>query len=147
MNGQSKYNEMSRTGFQPVLPTPASLLAIVAIYALLGWLGLALAIPPGYASPVFPASGFALAVTLHYGIRVLPAIWIGSLLLNIVVALMHGNLSATPLIAAAGIATGALLQSWAGQLLIHKWLNAEIHDLDQEKEMFRFLVTGGLWLA
>ena len=48
-------------------------------YALLGFLGLLLAIPPGYASPVFPAAGLALALILVSGYRLLPGIWIGSL--------------------------------------------------------------------
>lgn len=60
-----------------------------------GPFGLALAIAPGYASPVFPASGFALAIALHQGTAALPAIWLGSWFLNLGVALIHGNLAAT----------------------------------------------------
>ena len=43
-------------------------------YALLGLLGLLLAIPPGYASPVFPAAGLALALILVSGYRLLPGL-------------------------------------------------------------------------
>ena len=41
-------------------------------YALLGAAGLTLAIPPGYASPVFPAAGLALAGALWWGRTALP---------------------------------------------------------------------------
>lgn len=123
--------------------TPATWLAVVALYALLGWLGLALAIPPGYASPVFPAAGFALAVVLHYGVRALPAVWLGSLSLNIGVALAHGDFSTTTLLVAAGIGTGAVLQAWAGHVLIRKWLCVKVRELDNEHDVFRFLLLGG----
>jgi signal transduction histidine kinase/CheY-like chemotaxis protein/integral membrane sensor domain MASE1 len=124
-------------------PVLLIILSISALYALLGWLGLALAIPPGYASPVFPAAGFALAVTLHYGLRVLPAVWLGSLLLNMGVSLMNGSLSATTFLVAAGIGTGAVLQAWAGQHLIQKRLTPKALELNQEKDVFQFLALGG----
>lgn len=54
------------------------LVLTVILYVLLGKLGLLIAIPPNYASPIFPAAGLALAVTLHYGAPVLPAIWLDS---------------------------------------------------------------------
>ena len=38
-----------------------------AAYALAGGLGLMLAEPPGYASPLYPSAGIALAATLTFG--------------------------------------------------------------------------------
>ena len=78
---------------------------VVVGYLVLGTLGLSLAIPPGYASPVFPAAGFALAVLIHYGNRALPAVWFGSLLLNLGVAFSNGGISPTALLVALGIAS------------------------------------------
>lgn len=49
-------------------------------YVALGAAGLTLAVPPDYASPVFPAAGLALACTLLFGSRVLPAVWMASFL-------------------------------------------------------------------
>ncbi len=141
MNGQHQDVRWSRPKFSWV--NLQLILAIATSYTLLGWLGLSLAIPPGYVSPVFPAAGFALAVTLHYGSRVLPAIWIGSLALNISVALMNGNFSAATIIVALSIATGGGLQAWAGQFFVHKWHCGNLDDLDQEKELFCLLVLGG----
>jgi PAS domain S-box-containing protein len=116
---------------------------IVAGYALLGVLGLALAIPPGYASPVFPAAGFAIAVVLYFGPRVLPAVWLGSFCLNIGVAWTQSSLSTATLLLAIGIASGAMLQAWAGQWLVRRWMSDEWRTLQQEQDVFRFLALGG----
>ena len=43
---------------------------------------LLLAIAPGYATAVWPASGVALAALLMYGYRMWPAVLLGSALLN-----------------------------------------------------------------
>jgi len=123
--------------------SPTSMLIIATLYALLGWLGLALAISPGYASPVFPASGFALAVALHFGVKVLPAIWLGSLALNIGISLINGNLSATMLMVAVGIGTGALLQAWVGRYLVRRWSAVKWQELHHESDVLLFLALGG----
>lgn len=44
----------------------AAVVILATTYALVGALGLALAIPPSDASPVFPAAGLALAIVLRY---------------------------------------------------------------------------------
>ena len=46
-------------------------------YFLSGVAGLQLGVLQGYASPLFPAAGWALAALLVFGPRVLPAVWIG----------------------------------------------------------------------
>ena len=117
---------------------------VVVGYLVLGTLGLSLAIPPGYASPVFPAAGFALAVLIHYGNRALPAVWFGSLLLNLGVALSNGGLSPTALLVALGIASGSALQAWAGSQLIKKHISDEGMRLEHFREIFRFLALGGM---
>ena len=43
-------------------------------------IGVFLAIPPGYATAIWPASGIAMAGILLYGYRVWPGILVGSLL-------------------------------------------------------------------
>src|SRR5215469_12444619 len=51
-------------------------------YALLGKLGLLLAVPPGYATAIFPPAGIALAAMLVDGPITLPYTFLGSLVLN-----------------------------------------------------------------
>jgi len=116
---------------------------VVVGYLLLGMLGLALAIPPGYVSPVFPAAGFALAAALHFGVRLLPAIWMGSFLLNLGVAASHDSLSIVAAIAAAGIATGAVLQAGFGVSLVRRYLGREALHLESVKQILMFLTLGG----
>lgn len=99
------------------------LTAITALaYFVLGSAGLALAIPPGYASPVFPAAGFAVAMALQWGNRVLPGVWIGSLAINLAVAFKDGSLSWTSLLSAACVAFGAVAQAWCARKLVARRL-------------------------
>ncbi|MEC9282347.1 MAG: ATP-binding protein [Bdellovibrionota bacterium] len=58
-------------------------LIIIALgYFGLGQLSLLMAVPPGFSSPVFPAAGFAIAMLLLYGRKMVLGIFLGSLLLN-----------------------------------------------------------------
>jgi len=89
------------------------------IYFLLGRFGLMLAIPPGFASAVWPASGAALAMALRLPLLpVVLGVGLGSMILNLGVAsdnytqwqdLKYG----IPL----GICLGAMLQVLAGRCL------------------------------
>src|SRR4030095_11428046 len=47
-------------------------LFLAAAYVFSGWLGSLLAVPPGYATAVFPAAGVALAALLLYGAPLAP---------------------------------------------------------------------------
>jgi len=70
----------------PAPPGLATLLlrigAAGVAYALSGWLGLQLAIPPGYATAVWPASGIALAAVLLGGAPTVVGVWLGSFFVN-----------------------------------------------------------------
>jgi len=99
---------------------PILLLAIV--YALVGRLALLLAIPPGYASPIFPASGIALGAVLLLGNRLWPGIWVGSFVMNLGVSAAHGDRTMLLTLAAtsAAIACGASLQAVLGARLVRR---------------------------
>ena len=58
----------------------AALLA--TLYVVTGKLGLLLAVPPGYATIIWPASGIAIGMLLVHGAKLWPAILVGSWLLN-----------------------------------------------------------------
>lgn len=91
---------------------------ITAVYLLLGRLGLLMVLPPYEVAPIYPAAGWGLAVLLVLGLRYLPAVALGSF---IVQAAMLGNLSDDVMPLAAGIALGAAAQGAAGTLLIRRW--------------------------
>ncbi len=95
----------------------SQLVAILALaYVISGWLGLQLAIPPGYATGIFPPAGIALVALLAFGNRLWPGVWLGSFLMNAL--LIQGPTSAEGGLIAAGIATGATVQAWLGAHLV-----------------------------
>ena len=92
-------------------------------YALMGALGLMLAVPPGYATAVWPSSGLALAALLVWGSRVWPGIWIGSLLVNVWASYVaQSDVGVTSILIAASIAVGSTLQAMLAALLLRKWV-------------------------
>ncbi len=92
-------------------------------YGVTGALGLMLAVPPGYATPVWPSSGIALAGLLLWGSQVWPGIWLGSFLVNVWVAYSaQGDVELLSLGIAANIAVGSTVQALLAALLIRKWV-------------------------
>lgn len=97
---------------------------LAAGYTLTGIVGLSLAIPPGYATAVWPPSGIALAALLMWGPRVWPGIAAGSFLVNIAVALTTslGQFSAASMLIAASIAAGSTVQALALAGALRRWV-------------------------
>lgn len=92
-------------------------------YALMGALGLMLAVPPGYATAVWPSSGLALAALLAWGSCVWPGIWIGSFLVNVWASyIAQGDVGLTSILVAASIAVGSTAQAMLAALLLRKWV-------------------------
>src|SRR5688500_4899423 len=114
------------------LPIPDSLAAdrwvrtviLAAGYTLTGIVGLTLAIPPGYATAVWPPSGIALAALLLWGPRVWPGIAIGSVLVNVAVALSTagGEFTGLSVVIALSIAVGSTVQTLACAAAIQRWV-------------------------
>jgi PAS domain S-box-containing protein len=91
---------------------------ITLVYFLLGRLGLLMVLPPYQVAPLYPAAGWGLAMLLVLGLRYLPAVALGSF---VVQATTMGGLGAAVLPLAAGIGCGAAAQAALGALLIHRW--------------------------
>ena len=91
---------------------------ITLVYYLLGRLGLLMVLPPYQVAPIYPAAGWGLAVLLVGGLRFLPAVAVGSF---IVQATTMGNFSESVLPLAAGIGLGAAAQAAAGTVLMRRW--------------------------
>jgi signal transduction histidine kinase/integral membrane sensor domain MASE1 len=119
-------------------------IALVAIaYAVSGKLGLLLAVPPGYATAVWPASGVALAAVLLWGLRVTPGVAIGSFVVNSMTS-WDGSTEALlqrSLLLALVIATGAALQAAAGAWLIRR--AGFRHIFAGENDVIPTLMLGG----
>jgi len=97
--------------------------AIAAGYFLLSKLGLALALPPDYVSPIWPAAGLAFAAVLTWGgQRVWLGIFLGSILVNLTVG---ATLHVGAIWLSSGLATGSTLQAIIGAA----WLRSLIPDL------------------
>lgn len=119
----------------------SQLLIAAFFYSVLGAAGLALAIPPGYASPVFPAAGLALALTLHFGNRILPGIWLGSFTINLVVSLQNGSIDSTEAMMVPILASGATLQAWLSRIAVIRWIGDKWQVLESEKDIALFLIV------
>jgi len=95
---------------------------IAVLYYLTGRLGLLLAIPPGYATAVWPPSGIALAGLLLFGSRSWPGVFIGSFALNVWTSLDPNDPSSMfrSLLIAISIASGSTLQALVGRRLVRR---------------------------
>jgi signal transduction histidine kinase/integral membrane sensor domain MASE1 len=85
-------------------------LGIALAYFLLGYFGLTLATINRNASPIWPASGFAIGALLICGFRYAPAIFLGSFFVNFSVE--------TPFLGMAGAAFGNMVEAYVGSMLI-----------------------------
>ena len=113
---------------------------LTVVYTLSGKLGLMLAVPPGYASPIFPAAGIAVTATLMRGRATLPWIFLGSLLLNLWAGyLIDPELAATCVAAAIIIAAASTLQAAIGGAILRRSIGYPA-PLDNGRDISRFLL-------
>lgn len=106
-------------------------LAVIVLYVITGWVGLILAVPPGYATAIWLPSGLALGFVLVFGLSTLPGIFIASFTLNFCVTLGNsGDLfSFLNIITGLIIGSGAVLQALMGWWLVKRFvsLNSPLH--------------------
>ncbi len=98
------------------VPYLASVALLAVAYFSAAKLALLVAIPPGYATAVWPPSGIALASVLLLGKRIWPGIWLGASLVNITV---HSSFVAATLIGA-----GNTLEALAGAALVRAFVGS-----------------------
>lgn len=134
---------MLRAGTTTVLAKYlASLLAVAACYYVTGRLGLLLAIPPGFATAIWPPSGIALAAVLVLGYGIWPGVLLGSFLLNLSIAdnQLNGYVS---LLLPLTIALGASLQAVFSAWLVRK-VTRFPNPIEQLRDVLAVLLLGGL---
>jgi signal transduction histidine kinase len=119
-------------------------LLVAAAYVVAGKLALLLAIPPGYATAVWPPAGIALGALLVLGKRAWPGVFLGSVLTNVATSFDSSSLASSMLTLAptAAIGIGAALQAYAGAALITRFFREQLR-LNNEREVFGFFLLGG----
>src|SRR5205814_2448210 len=108
---------------------------LAAVYFAAAKLSLLLAIPPGYATAVWPPSGIALAAMLLLGPRVWPGIWLGA-------ALANWTVGGSPLLAIL-IATGNTMEAAAAATWIQRSLKRPGY-FDSVENVVRFVALSAL---
>jgi PAS domain S-box-containing protein len=118
--------------------------AMAVAYYVVGRLGLLLAIPPGYATAVWPASGMALAGVLLFGYRVWPGILLGSFLINLRTSLDTTSTASilNTTVLAASIGVGASLQAIVAAFLIRRFTQYPTAFVEA-RDIIKFLLLGG----
>ena len=132
-------------------PQPAGWLALALAfvgYLVCARLGLLLAIPPGIASPFWPAAGLALVTALVWGRWGLVGVAFGSMAgnLSFVANTSAGAPSAPGVLdfaITAAIGVGVALQAWAGAALIKRFVGQPLL-LAEPAQLWRFFGVAAL---
>ncbi|HEV2302555.1 MAG TPA: CHASE domain-containing protein [Stellaceae bacterium] len=120
---------------RPLLFYPALTLA----YVLSGKLGLLLAVPPGYATAIFPPAGIAVAAMLVGGWASLPGTFFGSFLLNLWVGGGVSESVGAAVLAAFVIAAGSAAQAAIAGEALRRAIGYPMR-LDHGRELARLLL-------
>ncbi|MEO8565125.1 MAG: MASE1 domain-containing protein, partial [Betaproteobacteria bacterium] len=103
-----------------------------ALYFVVAKLSLLLAIPPGYATAVWPPSGLAVAAILLAGNRLWPGVWLGAALANLAV---HDSGMAALL-----IGTGNALEALVAAALIRRFIGVP-QRFESGEDVFKFVAV------
>jgi integral membrane sensor domain MASE1 len=117
------------------LPYSLQVCLVAAVYLAAAKAALLFAIPPGYATAIWPASGIAVASCLLLGERIWPAIWLGATLANLPVAYS--------LFAAPAIACGNTLEAVACAALVRALSGVGPH-FGRSEDVIKFVASAAL---
>lgn len=140
MGATSESAPADRGGLHSCLAHPVwGPLALALSYAIAGLLGLMLAVPPGYATAVWPPSGIALAYLMIFGWQRWPGVLLGSMAVNLLNA---GAPTSSTLMTAGMIGCGAAVQAVFG-VLMAKVAQRNRPSLPAEQRVLWTLALGG----
>jgi PAS domain S-box-containing protein len=118
----------------PNAPRPldyfAQVSVLAALYFVVAKLSLLAAIPPGYATSVWPPSGIALAAILLYRPRIWPGVWIGAALVNLTVQ--------SSVVAAVMIGSGNAIEALVGAALLRRLIGVP-RQFQRGEDVFKFV--------
>ncbi len=117
------------------LPYSLQVCLVAVVYLAAAKAALLFAIPPGYATAIWPASGIAVASCLLLGERIWPAIWLGATLGNLPVAYS--------LFAAPAIACGNTLEAVACAALVRALSGVGPH-FARSEDVIKFVASAAL---
>ncbi|MBK67123.1 MAG: hypothetical protein CMP22_03210 [Rickettsiales bacterium] len=120
-------------------------LIFTILYAGLGKLSLFLAIPPGYASPLWISSGIAVIAILLYGFRYSPAILVGSFIINMHISLNAGAsfFDVGSILLSTSIALGATIQAMVAAYWVQRTVKLELVT-KKYSELLKFIFIAGV---
>ena len=113
--------------------------AVAALYFVTGWLGLLMAVPPGYVTPVWPPSGLAMGAVLVAGPRLWPGIFLGAAILN---AFNAETTNLVSIALACTIAMGSTAQAIVGSHLIRGFLGSPVR-CDSMRDVMLLMILAG----
>jgi PAS domain S-box-containing protein len=113
-----------------------------AAYVAVGLLALELAVPPSYASPLYPPAGIALAAVLAWGRPMLPAVALAAATVNVTLSGARQFDDWVQVGVPLAIGAGAALQAWAAGALVRRFV-AQPLALDEPRDIARFLLLAG----
>jgi signal transduction histidine kinase len=125
---------------KPVVSKTVRMAVLAGIYLIVAKLGLLLAQVHASVSPVWPATGIALAALLIWGIELWPAIFLGALLINLTVT--QDVSVGIRIVQALGIACGNTLEAVAGAWLVTRFAHGRRAFL-RATDVFRYILLAG----
>lgn len=147
LSASAGYNSLHPQFAQELKPVPQSAIyrrsfsyvaqtgLLAAIYFTVAKISLLLAIPPGYASAVWPPSGLAVAAILLAGNRMWPGIWLGAALANLTVQSSIGT--------AFLIGTGNALEAVVAAALVLRFIGLP-RRFERGEDVFKFVVAAAI---
>ena len=121
---------------KPRFPFSSGLM-LAAGYVATGTLGLMVAAPTGYATGIFPPAGLAIAAAYLWGWSTAPWIFLGSLILNVLLA--KTSVGPATVLAAVSIASASALQAWVGRSVLNRTLGIRA-GLDTARQIVGYLL-------
>ncbi|MES2906998.1 MAG: CHASE domain-containing protein [Pseudomonadota bacterium] len=120
------------------------MIILALLYFLFGRLGLLIAIPPGYATVIWPPSGISIGMMLLYGWQLWPGVFIGSFFLNtyIAISLSGADLNSGIVLFASCIAIGSTLQALLGYRLTKAFIGLPL-SFQKIRDAFTLLFLTG----